>query len=179
MEKVQRETTDTITWQQRAGTEVVRLLPLLPLLAACALLLPMLLGWHSFVVLSGSMEPVYHIGSLLYVCPATPGQVHPGQVITFTGHTGDPVTHRVVAVDATNGRWVTKGDANRSTDPLPVPFGALLGRAVFAVPLLGYLSLFTHSAGGMVLLGLVLAVATGLALAKPKQRAKETQEGSI
>lgn len=148
------------------------LLPLTPVILAALLLLPAFIGWHSFVVLSGSMEPVCHTGSLLYVRPATPQQVKAGEIITFIGHTGEPVTHRVAEVDTAHELFITKGDANLTTDPIPVSFSALVGKAVFSIPLLGYLSLFVKSAAGMVALGLAVLTAVVLCLWPKKEKPK-------
>ena len=40
-------------------------------------------GLQEFTVLSGSMEPTYHTGSLIYVKKVDPYTIEPGQPITF------------------------------------------------------------------------------------------------
>ena len=45
---------------------------------------PRLMGMQVFTVLSGSMEPVYHTGSLIYVRDVDPMEIQPGQVIILT-----------------------------------------------------------------------------------------------
>ena len=64
-------------------------------------------------VLSGSMEPTYHVGSLIYVKDADPEEVQVGEPITFKISDDTMVTHRVVAIDPGGPNLQTKGDASR------------------------------------------------------------------
>ncbi len=99
-----------------------------------------LFGYTPFVVLSGSMEPAYPTGSLIYVKAAGAEEVQVGDPITFR-KSGDIVaTHRVVAIDQAAGSFTTKGDANDAADASPVPYQALIGIPVFCIPYLGYVS---------------------------------------
>ena len=126
-----------------------------------------LLGWQVFTVVSGSMEPVYHVGDLLYVRPAAPADLQPGDVITFVMNEQLVVgTHRIVEVEDTGERlyFYTKGDANAAMDAAPVAQENVLGTPVFSIPLLGYVAAFVQQppgsyvavAVGAVLLALVL-----------------------
>ena len=126
-----------------------------------------LLGWQVFTVVSGSMEPVYHVGDLLYVRPTDPADLQPGDVITFVMNEQLVVgTHRIVEVEDTGERlyFYTKGDANAAMDAAPVAQENVLGTPVFSIPLLGYVVAFVQQppgsyvavAVGAVLLALVL-----------------------
>ena len=126
-----------------------------------------LLGWQVFTVVSGSMEPVYHVGDLLYVRPTDPADLQPGDVITFVMNEQLVVgTHRIVEVEDTGERlyFYTKGDANAAMDAAPVAQENVLGTPVFSLPLLGYVAAFVQQppgsyvavAVGAVLLALVL-----------------------
>ena len=59
------------------------LLVVLVLLLAIALVGVRLVGLQVFMVLSGSMEPTYHVGSLIYVKEVDPAEVKIGDPITF------------------------------------------------------------------------------------------------
>ena len=48
------------------------------ILAAAVLFLPKFVGMTPLAVLSGSMEPTYHVGSLIYVMDADPEEVQVG-----------------------------------------------------------------------------------------------------
>ncbi|MDY5754225.1 MAG: signal peptidase I [Eubacteriales bacterium] len=107
-------------------------------------------GLQPFTVLSGSMEPTYHTGSLIYVKSVEPQDVHVGDPITFVLNEDLVVaTHRVIEIDAENERFYTKGDANESADGSPVHFNNLIGVPVFTIPLLGYVANFVTNPPGM------------------------------
>jgi signal peptidase len=100
-----------------------------------------LFGLTPYAVLSGSMEPVYPVGSLIYVQRTAPESIHVGEAITFVlNEELDIATHRVVKIDQTERNFVTKGDANETADGKPVSFDNLIGRPVFDLPYLGYFS---------------------------------------
>ena len=100
-----------------------------------------LVGLRPFAVLSGSMEPAYHVGSLIYVKSCDPSEVQVGDAITFVLDADlNVATHRVIEIDAENQHFYTKGDANDAPDGSPVHFNNLIGRPVFTIPRLGYFS---------------------------------------
>ena len=100
-----------------------------------------LMGYQVFNVVSGSMEPAYSVGDLLYVKEVDPDGIQTGEVITFVLNEDLVVaTHRVVDADYENRRFYTKGDANDTPDAAPVHFNNVIGVPVFSIPLLGYVS---------------------------------------
>ena len=58
-------------------------------------------------------------------------------------------THRVVRIDAENSAFYTKGDANEDPDASPVHFNNLLGKPMFTIPYLGYVSSYVQSPPGI------------------------------
>ena len=128
-------------------------------LVAMAVILAMLLagarlvGLQAFTVLSGSMEPAYHVGSLIYVKGVDPEKLESGDVITYRMNGNTVVTHRIIEVvpDETGGTKVsfrTKGDANNVEDGALVPGENVMGSPVFTIPWLGYVSVFIQSPSG-------------------------------
>lgn len=102
-----------------------------------------LFGMQTYAVLSGSMEPAYPTGALLYVRKVDPADIQPGQVITFLLDEHTVATHRVVEVipdpeEAGIYRYRTKGDANEAADVGLVHCKNVLGTPVVCVPYLGY-----------------------------------------
>lgn len=109
-----------------------------------------LLGVEAYAVLSGSMEPTYPTGSLIYVKPVSPEAIREGDPITFVLNEDLVVaTHRVVTVDEENRSFITKGDANDAVDGAPVRFENLLGKPVFCIPLLGYVAAYVRQPPGL------------------------------
>ncbi len=124
-----------------------------------------LIGFTPYTVLSGSMEPAFQVGSLIYVEKVSPDDIKVGDPITFVLNEDLVVaTHRVVEVDSENQSFVTKGDANDSADGSPVLYKNLVGKAVFSIPYLGFFSnwlinppgLYIGISIGFILLVLVL-----------------------
>lgn len=104
-----------------------------------------LIGLQVFTVLSGSMEPTYHVGSLIYVKKVDPFTLESGDVITFMLDEDTVATHRIVEVvpdeaDASVVRFRTKGDANNTEDGSLVHYKNVIGTPVFTIPKLGYLA---------------------------------------
>lgn len=115
----------------------------LVVILAVALVGVRLIGFKVFTVLSGSMEPAYHVGSLIYVKDTDYRELEPGDVITFMLDEDTVATHRIVEVvpdenDPSVLRFRTKGDANDSADGGLVHYKNVIGRPVFAIPMLGY-----------------------------------------
>ena len=132
------------------STVLVAVVVLLALLLAGA----RIFGLQVFTVLSGSMEPTYHTGSLIYVKKVDPFTIQPGQPITFMLDEKTVATHRVVGVvpdeeDATVIRFRTKGDANEAEDGTLVHYKNVIGEPVFSIPYLGYLAEYIQHPPGM------------------------------
>lgn len=114
---------------------IVLLVPLTTLLVGS-----WLLGWQLGSVQSGSMAPTFPVGSLVIAGPVDPTDVRPGMAITFEDPTtpGKLVTHRVVGLaSGTELAFITKGDANATPDPKPVPARLVRGRVLWHVTYLG------------------------------------------
>jgi signal peptidase I len=98
-------------------------------------LLPVLFGWHTAVVLSGSMEPRLTPGDIAVVRQVPADKLNPGQVLLVhdPDHPGRLRLHRLVAVRA-DGQLTLRGDANPHPDSSPVAKSAVLGVASLHVP---------------------------------------------
>ena len=112
-----------------------------------------LVGLQVFTVLSGSMEPTYHVGALIYVKKVDPMELEAGDVITFMLDEDTVATHRVVEVvsdeeDPSVIRFRTKGDANDNVDGGLVHYKNVLGTPVFTIPMLGYLASYIQNPPG-------------------------------
>lgn len=81
------------------------LLVVVIVLLAVALVGVRLVGLTPYTVLSGSMEPAYHVGSLIYVKKTAPENISVGTPITFVVNEDLLVaTHRVVDIAVTDTR---------------------------------------------------------------------------
>ena len=149
---------------KKIGNVVTTLLVVAVVLLAIALAGVRLFGLQVYTVLSGSMEPAYPVGALLYDKKVDPAQLRPGDVITFMLDEETIVTHRIVEVvpdeeDPSVIRFRTKGDANAAEDGSLVHYKNVLGTPVFTIPKLGYFANFVQQPPG-----LYVAIAFGAVL---------------
>mgnify|MGYP002516414750 FL=1 len=135
---------------------------LVVLIVLCAVFLmgSRLMGYECYTVISGSMEPKYMVGDLIYVKEVDVNSIKAGDDITFILNEDLVVaTHQVVRVDAENQRFYTKGLANEIEDQDPVHFNNVIGVPQFSIPKLGYVSDFVQNPPGMYItigVGIVL-----------------------
>ena len=146
-----------------------------------ALIAPRLAGREAFAVMSGSMEPYYHVGSIVYVDKdLSPEEIQVGDPITFRKADTAVATHRVIAIDKEARQFTTKGDANEVQDMAPVSFDNVIGKAGMSIPLLGYISLNITTKKGMIAAAAVVVVFILLQLIpeilKPEEKEGKSDE---
>ena len=111
-------------------------------LAGLGLVVPALLGYERYVIVSGSMSGTYDRGSLVFDEVVPVEELRAGDVITYRPPPGSGpaglVTHRIVAIEP-DGRFRTKGDANPAADPWTFRLtGERQARVVAGVPWAGH-----------------------------------------
>ena len=178
---------------KRIWNIVTTVLVALVVLLAIALVGVRLVGFQVFTVLSGSMEPTYHVGSLIYVKEVDTDELSAGDPITYLIDEDTVVTHRIVEVvpdeeDSETIRFRTKGDANNAADGSLVHYKNVIGMPVFTIPYLGYVANYIQSPPGTyvaisaaaILLLLVflpdLFASDDKSEKKKKRKAEETEE---
>lgn len=107
-------------------------------LAAAA---PAVLHLQPFVVTSGSMEPAFSRGDLIYTQAAAFDELSVGDVVTFQSDSGI-LTHRIYSIDLNTASLRTKADASPYLDPVSVTEDMVIGRPAYRIPLLGHITLF-------------------------------------
>ena len=139
-----------------------------------------LVGLTPYAVLSGSMEPLYPVGSLIYVQDVDPVTIQPGDSVTFEKGDGVVATHQAYEVDAAAQEIRTQGIANINTDGSvmhdaePVSFSSVIGVPVACVPLLGYVNAFVTSTVGtfVVVAGAIVAIALSVVAGRLRGRSQ-------
>jgi len=104
---------------------------------------------HCLVVQSGSMEPALPVGSAVVIKTVDPDKLKKDEIICFKHSGPESTTHRII--DITDEGFVTKGDANNAPDPFVVKKKDIIGRVIFTIPYLGYLSHFVKTPLGFAL----------------------------
>lgn len=132
---------------------ITTVLVILTILLAVALAGVRVIGLQPYAVLSGSMEPTYHVGALIYVKSVDYKTLKVGDPITFMLSEDTIATHRIVEVepdeeDSTVIRYRTKGDANTDIDGALVHYKNVIGKPVFTIPVLGYIADYIQNPPG-------------------------------
>ncbi|MFL2096735.1 signal peptidase I [Marinilactibacillus psychrotolerans] len=149
---------------RKIWNSVTSLLVIITVALATALVGVRLIGLDVYTVLSGSMEPTYETGSLIYVKDVNHQDLAEGDPITYLIDEDTVVTHRIVEIvpdeeDASVIRYKTKGDANNAADGSLVHYKNVLGKPVFTIPKLGYFADYIQHPPGMY-----VAIAAGAVL---------------
>lgn len=138
---------------KRVWNFISGILVALAVLLAVALVGVRLIGLDVYTVLSGSMEPEIHVGSVIYVKEVDYRELKVGDVLTFMLNENTVATHRITEVlvdeeDPTTIRFFTKGDANDSGDGSSVHYKNIIGSPVFSIPYLGYVADYIQNPPG-------------------------------
>jgi signal peptidase I len=106
--------------RRRAGRIATGAAFVIALAAAMLVLVPALIGWQRYAIVSGSMTGTYDKGSLVLDEVVPVSELRVGDVITYMPPRGDHlITHRIswIGRDAGSARvFRTKGDANPVAD---------------------------------------------------------------
>ena len=156
---------------------VIRLLAGLAAVMLSALLLitlvPVAFGWHSQVVVSGSMRPAIRPGDVIIVQPVPAYRLTAGQIVAVDNPAkpGTRLLHRLVRRNA-DGTLVTRGDANDVDDSTPVPPESVVGLARLRVPYIGLGLLWWQQGryGPLALAVLLVLTIAYVASSDPKAR---------
>ncbi len=113
------------------------------------------------VVQSGSMEPIIHTGSMVFVLPAKDYKI--SDIITFgtISKTKTPTTHRILDIKLNAGvpSYITKGDANNGPDQKEISKKEIIGKVLLDIPYLGYAVSFAKTKIGFGLIIIIPALA--------------------
>lgn len=117
------------------------------------LFVPKLFGVTPLIVLSGSMEPNYPVGTLIYVTPIEEEKIEKGTVVTFRLDSGDLATHRVIRINDDH-TFVTQGD-NNNVEDAAVAYSRIVGSPRFQIKKLGFLADKLSTPSGKIIYGTI------------------------
>jgi len=122
---------------------------------------PDFFGYKPFIVLSASMEPTIMTGDLVIVKEISDvNSLQVNDVISFRDKKDQVITHRITAIDNSEGlEFVTKGDNNNTEDSSKVKADSLEGKYLARIPMLGSFAMFLQEP-----IGLLIFVVTPIAI---------------
>lgn len=120
--------------------------------------IPKLFGITPMVVLSGSMEPTYRVGALVFVEDVDTSQLKQGDNVTFyLGETKTIITHRIKEINQDEQYMITKGDNNNVEDGKQL-LSNVIGKANdFSIPYIGYITTFLGTTSGIITVVVIVA----------------------
>ena len=140
-------------------------------------LVPMIVGFRPVVVLSGSMEPTYPVGSVIYYKALAYKDISIGDAITFKIGGGALATHRVIEKDDTLKEFRTKGDNNPTEDTNPIEYTNVVGKtAKIVIPYAGIVATHLKEIPVIIMLGATLIICS--VLTPERKRATHENENN-
>ena len=95
-----------------------------------------LIGFRSYTVLSGSMEPKFYPGDIVITQNKDKADIKVNDIVTFRDNEGVIITHRII--EETNEGYITKGDNNNVNDADVLKEKNIIGEVKFSIPKVGY-----------------------------------------
>lgn len=118
-------------------------------------------GYKALTVATPSMAPAVPQGSLVLIHRVPTAGLKVGDIVTYINprNTHQTITHRIVKTEVKNGLpyYVTKGDANRASDP-QILGGTIVGKVEFHSLLMGQIAGFIRNPFGIILLVILPAI---------------------
>ena len=120
---------------------------------------PSFLGYKTFSIVSGSMQPTINIDDIVIVKKVKKEDIQKNDIITFTTNEGT-ITHRVVGIQENNNKsiYYTKGDNNQSSDEMIIVYEQIEGKYKWKIPKAGKLLSLIKNRFVFVVILLILAV---------------------
>lgn len=132
---------------------------------ALAMLIPLAFHGRPLTVMSGSMEPTIHTGDVVVARQISPLDARRGDVVSFRDpeRGGLLVTHRVRSMSRSGDKvtFVTKGDANNSSERWRVGTNDKISRTMYRIPAVGRVLAFSHTRQGILMLVLLPLLTLG------------------
>ena len=139
----------------------------------------LLSGSKGFVVQSDSMAPRLRRGDVVFVHRVAFEKLAAGDVVSAHFPEGDGVfTHRIVEVDETARVVRTRGDNNKSDDPVSTDEAHLIGRMWFSLPYVGFLALSLQE-GSYTPILICLGIAVALILTRMLLSYRKTKSRGV
>ena len=99
-----------------------------------------LIGYRSYTVLSGSMEPEFYPGDLVITKHKNKTDIQINDIVTYRDNDGVIITHRII--EETPEGYITKGDNNNVEDADILTKENIIGEVKFSIPKVGYIMNF-------------------------------------
>ncbi|NQD67238.1 signal peptidase I [Bacillus haikouensis] len=136
-------------------------------------------GYKPLTVLSNSMVPTFEAGDVIITKEIDAEDLKAGDIITFYNKENNLITHRITSIVGTGGEehFYTQGDNNNTMDEDMTTANKIVGKELFHIPNLGFLSQYTKGPMGFLLF-IIIPLAGYVCLTvyeKTKQQKKQEE----
>ena len=114
--------------------------------------------FDAYVIVSPSMVPTIKVQDAIIIGRVDPNDLEQGDIISYLAtdsyYSGKVITHRIIGIEeASDGTLLfrTKGDNNNVADGTLVDEDNVYGKALFRIPMLGYIRQFLSTYFGWIL----------------------------
>ena len=127
------------------------------------------IGAKGYSVASDSMAPKLHKGDVVFVKNVPFEELEKGDVVTvkFKSREGT-YTHRIVTIDYDKKEIRTAGDNTNTVDTESASHSQIMGKVLFSIPLVGYLSLLLTNTSYVAAIALFVLMIMIIGLAAGK-----------
>ena len=134
------------------------------LVSVSIIYIPTFFGISTIPVNSGEMSPKIMNGSLCFIKQIDSYSLEVGDVVGLKTEDGHNSIRRIVRIKPSNGQMLTKGDNLELLDKTPLNKENIIGKSVFAIPLLGFISGILLTLVGKIIFGVVFIIILGLSI---------------
>ncbi|CEO31871.1 signal peptidase I [Paraclostridium sordellii] len=115
-----------------------------------------LIGYRSYTVLSGSMEPKFYPGDIIITKHKDKVDIKVNDIVTYRDNKGVIITHRII--EETDEGYITKGDNNNVKDAGILKEENIIGKVKFSIPKIGYVMNFLSDSKVVAIEMVLLAI---------------------
>lgn len=110
-------------------------------------------GYKPLTVLSNSMVPIFEAGDVIITREVDAEDLKEGDIISFYNEEKNLITHRITSIVGESGEkhFYTQGDNNKTMDEDITTADEIVGKELFHIPNLGFLSQYTKGPMGFLL----------------------------
>ncbi|WP_282138520.1 signal peptidase I [Rossellomorea aquimaris] len=112
-----------------------------------------LFGYKPLTVLSNSMAPTFEAGDVIIIREMDADDLKEGDIISYYNQEKNLITHRITSIVGEDGvkHFYTQGDNNNTVDEDVTTANEIVGKELFHIPNMGFLSQYTKGPMGFLL----------------------------
>lgn len=146
----------------KIGNVLYNILAIVTVIAVLFVGFNIVTGAKGYAVTSDSMAKKLNVGDVVFSKKVSFEELEKGDIVTVRINEKSFFTHRIVDIDKENRTVTTRGDANAVNDPIPAKAEMIVGRMVYSVPFLGYISILFNGGSNITLLIVLIILAAVL-----------------